>query len=78
MNAITFLFMAGAVWFGLGWSLGIGAVKHTQMLLKRATHPIELIGLHLRIKQIQQARKIQLARCIVCLIVGVIAHLVVR
>lgn len=78
MNAITFLFMVGAVWFGLGWSLSIGAVKHTEFLLKQATHPIELIGLNLRIKQIQQARKIQLFRCIICLIVGVIAHLVVR
>lgn len=78
MNAITFLFMAGAVWFGLGWSLGIGAVKHTQILLKQATHPIELLGLNLRIKRIQEARKIQLGRCIVCLIVGVIAHLIVR
>lgn len=78
MNAITFLFMVGAVWFGLGWSLSIGAVKHTEFLLKQATHPIELIGLNLRIKQIQQARKIQLLRCIICLIVGVIAHLVVR
>ena len=78
MNAITFLFMVGAVWFGLGWSLGIGAVRHAQILLKQATHPIELIGLNLRIEQIQRARKIQLLRCIICLIVGVIAHLVVR
>jgi len=78
MNAITFLFMAGAVWFGLGWSLGAGAVSHAKALLKQATHPIELLGLNLRIKQIQEARKIHLARCIICLIIGVIAHLVVR
>nr|UVM84341.1 MAG: hypothetical protein [Bacteriophage sp.] len=78
MNAITFIAMVGAVWFGLGWTLGSGAIKHTKLLLKQATHPIEFIGLNLRIKQITQARKVLLARCIICLIVAVLAHLIVR
>lgn len=78
MNAITFLFMAGAIWFGLGWSLGGSAIKKARAELKAATHPILMIGLDLRIKRIQHDRKIYLARCIVCLIVGVISHLIVR
>jgi hypothetical protein len=78
MNAITFIAMVGAVWFGLGWTLGSGAKKRLMHRLENTPDALVALSLALQVNQINQARKVYLLKCIVCLIVGVLAHLVVR